>query len=611
MEEVEEEIYCQKSAKIVLKEGLMKIEEQMEKSVCKIYKKDGSKGTGFFCIIKYNNKDIPVMLTNYHIIDNKFIEKNDEIEITINDDKENAKILLRSKIIYTSKKYDTTIIELKGEKDKIKNYMKIDEKYLNNDSNIIYEKSIYIIQYSSGDKIGVSFGVIDKIDEHKIEHCCNTESGSSGSPIINLTNNEIIGIHIGGKKSNEINFGTLLKYPIKGFIEKIHCGNFNKFIKKNINISNINHEIKIRAYSTTRKNYFPLNFVKYKTENKENNLKIKKPEKKMIGPKEINIKNTINNRPKGLSYLGLNCPINSLLQCLYYIPELREYFIKNKNNFTIEKPICKAFAEVMYDLKSENKDYSEAKEFLKIMINKKIFKNGDPKDFYFDLINSILVELGEEKNEKKNISKKSDGFSKTKNKIDNVNIINDLFIGYYKTICKCKKCKMEFYQLIKESFILFDLEKISIYYENESLTIEDCFDYNYSRKYKNSFDCQNCFRREENLSYDIIFLPPKVMVLILDRGKEKRFRGNVTFQYHLDINDLIDINENKNKFNTKYILLGALMCSGDNYTGHYEAFCLNENGKYYHFKDKYVQQINEITLNKYGNCLLFYKRTDN
>lgn len=244
------------------------------------------------------------------------------------------------------------------------------------------------------------------------------------------------------------------------------------------------------------------------------------------------------------------------------------------------------------------------------MISKKIFKNGEPKNFYFDLINSILVELGEE-NEKNNISKKSDGFSKTKNKKDNDNIINDLFIGYYKTICKCKKCKIEFYQLIKESFILFDLEKISIYYENESLTIEDCFDYNYSRKYKNSFDCQNCFRREENLSYDIIYLPPKIMVLILDRGKEKRFRGNVTFQYHLDINDLIDINENKNKFNTKYILIGALMCSGDNYTGHYEAFCLNENGKYYHFKDKYVQQINEITLNKYGNCLLFYKRTDN
>lgn len=223
----------------------------------------------------------------------------------------------------------------------------------------------YIIQYSSGDKVGVSYGVIDKIDEHKIEHCCNTESGSSGSPIINLTNNEIIGIHIGGIKSNEINLGTLLKYPIKGFIEKIYSGNFNKFIKKNINISNVNHEIKIRAYRTTRKNYLPLNFAKYKTENKENYLKIKKPEKKIIGPKEINIKNTNYNRPKGLNYLGLNCPINSLLQCLYYIPDLREYFIKNKNNFTIEKPICKAFAEVMYDLKVKIKITPKQKNFQK------------------------------------------------------------------------------------------------------------------------------------------------------------------------------------------------------------------------------------------------------
>ena len=43
--------------------------------------------------------------------------------------------------------------------------MKIDEKYLNNDSNIIYDNSVYVIQYPSGDKVGVSYGIINKIDK--------------------------------------------------------------------------------------------------------------------------------------------------------------------------------------------------------------------------------------------------------------------------------------------------------------------------------------------------------------------------------------------------------------------------------------------------------------
>ena len=70
--------------------------------------------------------------------------------------------------------------------------MKIDEKYLKN-SNIIYDKSIYVIQYPLGGKVGVSYGIINKIIEYNIEHYCNTEEGSSGSPMINIINNEIIG----------------------------------------------------------------------------------------------------------------------------------------------------------------------------------------------------------------------------------------------------------------------------------------------------------------------------------------------------------------------------------------------------------------------------------
>ena len=108
--------------KIISIEGTKKILEQMEKSICKIYKTDGKKGTGFFCNIKYENKEIPVMMTNYHVINDNYIKENDKIEIVINNDEDNLiTILLRNRIIYTNKEYDITIIEIKDEKDKIKN----------------------------------------------------------------------------------------------------------------------------------------------------------------------------------------------------------------------------------------------------------------------------------------------------------------------------------------------------------------------------------------------------------------------------------------------------------------------------------------------------------
>ena len=249
---MEKEMEKEKYPKIISAEGTKKILEQMEKSICKIFKRDGKKGTGFFCNIRYENKDIPVMMTNYRIIDDKYIKENDGIEVTINDDKEKVKILLNNKIIYTNEEYDITIIEIRNEKEKIKNYMKIDEKYLNSNSNIIYDKSIYVLQYPSGGKVGVSYGILNKIDKYNIEYYCNTESGSSGSPVINIMNNEIIGINKEGLTKRKINKGTLLKYPIKDFIET----KLKKIEKKNeieIKIKVVKKDINKEIYYLDKK----------------------------------------------------------------------------------------------------------------------------------------------------------------------------------------------------------------------------------------------------------------------------------------------------------------------------------------------------------------------
>ena len=252
MEDIEKEIYNEKYPRPVYIEGIDIISDQMKKSICKIYKKDGDKGTGFFCEIPYQQGKIKVMITNYHIIDDKYINENDKIEISLNDDKENKSIIINNKKnIYTNKKYDITIIEINPEKDDINNYIKfmeLDEKYIKN-PNIIHEKSIYLIHYPLGDKGAVSFGIINRIDKYNIEHYCSTQHGSSGSPIINLLNNKIIGIHKEAINSRKVNRGTLLQYPMNEFINNI--GNNNIFINmlnnnmnknnNNMNMNNINN----------------------------------------------------------------------------------------------------------------------------------------------------------------------------------------------------------------------------------------------------------------------------------------------------------------------------------------------------------------------------------
>ena len=88
------------------------------------------------------------------------------------------------------------------------------------------------------------------ITDNKIKHKCDTDYGSSGSPILLLEKNKVIGIHCG--KINNFNYGTLLTNSIKEFqnmsknilvIKKVNNEKDlikNNDIVQNINLSNIN-----------------------------------------------------------------------------------------------------------------------------------------------------------------------------------------------------------------------------------------------------------------------------------------------------------------------------------------------------------------------------------
>ena len=219
---------------------------QMKKSICKI--KGKFTGTGFFCYINYEDKEIPSLITNYHVLDDNYIKQNKKIEISMNDNDINEEIFINEKdIIYSSPKneYDAIIIKLQKEEEYI-HFLKLDDKLFNKNSEKGYE-SIYILHYPNGSNASVSYGkgikFVSKDNNYEIEHKCNTLFGSSGGPILNLSSLKVIGLHRGAIKSKDeirVNIGTLLKFPLNEL-----KNNKIKEIKMKLNINNKICKIKI------------------------------------------------------------------------------------------------------------------------------------------------------------------------------------------------------------------------------------------------------------------------------------------------------------------------------------------------------------------------------
>ena len=151
-------------------------QKEKEKCICKI---NGSKiGTGFFCKIKYENALIPVLITNYHVIDDNYVRSNNSLKVYINE-KSKFINLNKKKIIYSSSNNEYDIIIIRLQDGEIENYLEIDENIFENSENAYKDEPIYILHFPGADKAKISYGNgIEKINEYDIKHLCNTEEGS-------------------------------------------------------------------------------------------------------------------------------------------------------------------------------------------------------------------------------------------------------------------------------------------------------------------------------------------------------------------------------------------------------------------------------------------------
>ena len=94
-----------------------------------------------------------------------------------------------------------------------------------------------MLQYLNGGNASVSYGILNELNGFNIKHTCSAESCSSGAPILNISNNKIIGISLYNNNMNiNYNEGIYLKYAIENFINTSQIQEQQMFNMQNNNL---------------------------------------------------------------------------------------------------------------------------------------------------------------------------------------------------------------------------------------------------------------------------------------------------------------------------------------------------------------------------------------
>ena len=257
----------------IMKTGL--ILEQLKKSIFK-YKINDKSITGFLCKIPFGKEVINSLVMNYQIIDEKFIEENKSLKISFNDNKE----ILEINLVLERKKnflkiFDITIIEIRSE-DGInnENFLELDDSFLKNHSELSYkDESIYVLQYKEENRASVSYGLILEDGGNEIKIYSDISECSLGAPILNLTNNKVIGICKEFTNYSIDRKGINFKYVIRHIMENVHKNEINNENKNELIIG-----IKVENSDINKEIHFMYNiFQKNKEEDININIKVAKP----------------------------------------------------------------------------------------------------------------------------------------------------------------------------------------------------------------------------------------------------------------------------------------------------------------------------------------------
>jgi ubiquitin C-terminal hydrolase len=165
-------------------------------------------------------------------------------------------------------------------------------------------------------------------------------------------------------------------------------------------------------------------------------------------------------------------------------------------------------------------------------------------------------------------------------------------------------------KITPEPYFIIDLP---IPLKNKSPTLIDCFE-----KYVEGeiLDGDNAWYNEEtkqkiNIKKKILFWSlPNILVIDLKRFNERNQKSQILVTFPLDNLDLTNYVIGYKKESYHYDLYGVCNHSGGVLGGHYTAYIKNANGKWYHFNDTSVTEVEsqDSVVSTKAYCLFYRKK---
>ena len=343
----------------------------------------------------------------------------------------------------------------------------------------------------------------------------------------------------------------------------------------------------------------------------------------------MNINNYKDMGLSGLANLGNTCFINSCMQVLSHTYELN-HFLDDKKYKKKLKNICDSALLLEWDnlrlllwssncIVAPNKFLNTIHKIAKIK-DRDMFTGYSQNDlpefllFIIDLFhNSISREIkmtisGAVVNETDKIALQC--FEMIKNMYSKeYSEIWNLFYGVHVSeITDLETGKPV--KITPEPYFIIDLP---IPLKNKSPTLIDCFE-----KYVEGeiLDGDNAWYNEEtkqkiNIKKKILFWSlPNILVIDLKRFNERNQKSQILVTFPLDNLDLTNYVIGYKKESYHYDLYGVCNHSGGVLGGHYTAYIKNANGKWYHFNDTSVTEVEsqDSVVSTKAYCLFYSKK---